>query len=88
MSEETTKLAVALRYAAPDAPTVVATGRGALAEAILARARETGVPIEENPLLAGALAALELDEQIPEDLYRAVAAVIAMVMRASEGAET
>ncbi len=84
MIEDTSKLAVALRYVAPDAPTVVATGRGALAEAILARAREAGVPIEENPLLAGALAALELDEKVPEDLYRAVAAVIAMVMRAAE----
>jgi flagellar biosynthesis protein len=87
MAEETTRLAVALKYLAPDPPTVVATGRGHVAEAILARARESGVPVEENPLLAGALAALELDERIPEDLYRTVAAVVAMVIRASREAD-
>jgi flagellar biosynthesis protein len=84
MSDDPTRLAIALRYAAPAPPTVIATGRGHLADAILAKARASGVPIEENPLLAGALAALAVDETIPEDLYRAVAAVIAMVMRASE----
>jgi flagellar biosynthesis protein len=83
VSDDPAKLAIALRYTAPAPPTVVATGRGHVAEAILQRAREAGVPIEENPLLAGALAALEVDETIPEDLYRAVAAVIAMVMRAA-----
>lgn len=80
------KLAVALRYSAPEAPVVVATGGGHVAEAILERAREAGVPIEENPLLAAALATLDVDETIPEDLWRAVAAVIAAVMRASEKA--
>ncbi len=84
MDEETGRLAVALRYPAPDAPTVVATGRGHVAAAILEAAREAGVPIEENPLLAASLAALEVDETIPEDLWRAVAAIIAGVMRAAE----
>ncbi len=80
---EESRTAVALRYEAPDAPTVVATGRGETAEAILAAAREAGVPVEENPALAEALATLKLDETIPEDLYRAVAAVIAAVLRAA-----
>ncbi len=75
--------AVALRYVAPDAPTVVATGAGETAEAIVAAAREAGVPVEENPALAEALSTLELDQTIPEDLYRAVAEVIAAVLRAA-----
>lgn len=77
-------IAVALRYEAPNAPTVVATGRGYLAEAILERAREAGVVIEENPLLAEALSRLELDEEIPVELYRAVAEVIGFVLRSSK----
>lgn len=85
MEEEAArKIAVALSYRAPEPPTVVATGRGHVAEAILERARAAGVPVEENPLLAAALAGVALDETIPEDLYRAVAAVIAAVMRAAE----
>lgn len=75
------RIAVALTYEAPTAPRVVATGRGAVAEAILATAREAGVAIEENPELAEALARIELDAEIPEALYRAVAEVIAFVIR-------
>lgn len=75
------RIAVALSYEAPTAPRVVATGRGAVAEAILATAREAGVAIEENPELAEALARIELDAEIPEALYRAVAEVIAFVIR-------
>lgn len=84
MTEEPT-IAVALRYDAPDAPTVVATGRGHVAEAILAAARDAGVPVEENPPLAAALSRLELDDTIPEELYRAVAEVVAAVLRAAAG---
>lgn len=75
------RIAVALSYEAPTAPRVVATGRGPIAEAILATARESGVAIEENPDLAEALARIELDAEIPEALYRAVAEVIAFVIR-------
>lgn len=77
------RTAVALRYDAPDAPTVVATGRGETAEAILAAAREAGVPVEENAPLAAALSRLKLDQTIPVELYRAVAEVIAAVIRAA-----
>ncbi|TBW33022.1 type III secretion protein [Siculibacillus lacustris] len=77
------KLAVALRWEAPGAPVVVAKGRGAVAEAILATAAAADVMVEENPLLATALAAVELDTPIPEALYKAVAEVIAFVLRAS-----
>ena len=83
MSEPPPRVAVALKYDAPEAPRVVATGRGHVADAILNAARSANVVVEENPLLAEALSGLELDEQIPEDLYRAVAAVIAAVLAAA-----
>ncbi|WP_181699268.1 EscU/YscU/HrcU family type III secretion system export apparatus switch protein [Chthonobacter albigriseus] len=77
------RIAVALRYEAPNAPTVVATGRGYVADEIVERAREAGVAIEENPLLAQALSRLELDEEIPVELYRAVAEVVGFVLRSA-----
>lgn len=80
------RVAVALKYDAPDAPYVVATGRGHVAEAILRAAAEAGIPIEHDPLLAQALSGLELDDRIPEDLYRAVAAVVAAILDAAEKA--
>jgi flagellar biosynthesis protein len=77
-----TRIAVALEYDFAGAPRVVAKGRGHMAEAILALAIEHGVSVEENPVLAGALVDVELDEQIPEALYRAVADVLSFVLRA------
>lgn len=76
-------LAVALRYDAPDAPTVVAVGRGELGQRIIDTAREHGVPLESNPALAEALSAIELDTAIPEALYEAVAVVIAFILNAA-----
>ncbi len=55
------------------APKVVAAGSGHVAERILATAREAGIPIREDAALAEALARLQLDLEIPEDLYAAVA---------------
>ncbi len=75
-------VAVALEYDFMGAPRVTAKGRGAVAENILKIAREHGVTVEENPVLAEALSQVELDEQIPEDLYRAVAEVLTFVLRA------
>jgi len=75
--------AVALRYA-PDkdaAPRVVAKGRGYLAEAIQAIARENHVPLLEDPNLVEVLEALDLHLEIPLELYRAVAEVLVFVYR-------
>jgi flagellar biosynthesis protein len=77
------KLAVALKWEGKGVPTVVARGEGHVAETIVAKAEEAGVPVEENPLLAKALSAVELDRPIPEPLFKAVAEVIAFVLRAS-----
>jgi flagellar biosynthesis protein len=74
-------MAVALEYDGSAAPRVTAKGQGEVAEKIIATAREHNVPLEENPLLAQALSAVELDEHIPEELYKAVAQVIGFVLR-------
>jgi flagellar biosynthesis protein len=76
-------LAVALHYDKKGAPRVVAKGRGALGEKIVEIAREHGVPIQENEVLAGALSHVEIDDEIPADLYKAVAEVLIFVMRLS-----
>ena len=76
-------LAVALHYARPSAPRVVAVGHGLIGEKIIEVARENGVPIEQNPDLAEALSKVELDEEIPEQLYMAVALVLGFILRAA-----
>ena len=78
-------LAVALHYdrSVVPVPRVVAKGRGETGAAILALAREHGVPMEENAALAEALSQIELGEDIPEALYRAVAEVLIFILRAS-----
>jgi flagellar biosynthesis protein len=76
-------LAVALEYKAKGVPRVVAVGRGAVGEKIIAVAKEHGVPLEENAGLAEALSHVELDDEIPEPLYRAVAEVLGFILRAS-----
>ena len=89
MSGETNlgRLAVALAYDAPKAPRVVAMGRGDFGARIIAKAREHGVPLEENPALAEALSQVPVEDEIPEALYLAVAEVIGFLMRAAEGIE-
>lgn len=83
-SEEKDSVAVALHYQHPGTPKVVAKGSGAVAEAILKTAREHNVAVEKNPELAAALSTVELDEQIPIELYKAVAQVIGFVMKAAK----
>jgi flagellar biosynthesis protein len=86
MSEEPRKpaIAVALEYeeGTRAAPVVVATGRGLIADKIIEVARDSGITIEANPMLAEALSGIPLDEAIPHELYQAVAEVIGFVLRA------
>jgi flagellar biosynthetic protein FlhB len=64
------------------APTLVATGADRIAQRIREVAKEHGVPIIENPPLARTLyAAVDLDEEIPPEHYKAVAEVIGYVLR-------
>ena len=79
-------LAVALRYdkGQQGAPVVVATGRGQIGKKIIEVAKEHGVPLEQNAVLAEALSTIELDTEIPENLYVAVAEILGFLMRASQ----
>lgn len=71
-------LAVALRYAPGDsAPTVVAKGRGLIADEIIARAKEHGIFVHESPELVALLSQVDLDKYIPAQLYQAVAELLA-----------
>ncbi len=76
-------LVVALRYerAEMPAPRVTAKGAGELAERILALARAHDVPVRADPDLLELLAACELGEEIPGELYHVVAELLAFLYR-------
>lgn len=85
-----TELAVAVRYrfAEMSAPKVVAKGGGYIAEKIREIGRQSGVPIVENKPLARLLfQQVEVGQEIPANLYRAVAEVLAYVYRLRRGAQ-
>jgi flagellar biosynthesis protein len=90
MSAPERKQATALHYGGGDgAPRVVASGRGVIADRILEIAAAAGVPIREDAALVNALQSLELGQEIPEDLFVAVAEALAWAYRldrASRGA--
>ncbi len=75
--------AVALRYdkSSTSVPKVVAAGRGDLAEQIIAAAQEAGIDIVEDPDLMEVLARIPLNDDIPEELFQAIAEILAFVYR-------
>lgn len=77
--EVSKKQAVALKYDQEKgtAPKVIAKGKGLIAEQIIALAEEHDIHIHENPELLEVLIRLELGDEIPETLYKAIAEVIA-----------
>jgi flagellar biosynthesis protein len=75
-------VAVALEFDGDNAPRVTAKGRGELAQTIIDTASKHGVALDRNPILAEALSHVELDDNIPEALYQAVAQVIGFVLQA------
>ncbi len=77
------QLAVALHYDKTGAPRVIAKGRGLIGAKIIEIAKEHDIPIEENEVLAGALSNVELGDEIPAELYKAVAEVLIFVLRLS-----
>jgi flagellar biosynthesis protein len=81
VSDQGRRLAVALKYEKPHAPRVTAVGRGELAQRIIEIAEQASVPISQNPALAQALSKVEIEQEIPENLYRAVAEVLAYILR-------
>jgi flagellar biosynthesis protein len=76
------QVAVALAYGKnPGAPRVVAKGRGLIAQAIIERARHSGIFVHESEDLVGLLMKVELDQEIPAQLYLAVAELLAWLYR-------
>ncbi|MCX7971400.1 MAG: EscU/YscU/HrcU family type III secretion system export apparatus switch protein [Negativicutes bacterium] len=75
--------AVALKYRprVESAPVLVAKGRGKIAERIVEIAREHKVPVYKNKTMTSMLMAIDLEREIPPELYRAVAEVLAYVYR-------
>ena len=79
-----THYAVALRYdqLESNAPMVIAKGTDQLAFSIRKRAQQNNVPIEENPLLARTLFQdVEIGQEIPENLYRAVSVIFSRLTK-------
>ena len=83
---ETYKAAVALKYKIYEdkAPKVVAKGRGVLARKIIEVAREHGIPIRDDPDLVEVLLKLDLNEEVPPELYQIVAEILSFVYRMNE----
>jgi len=77
------KTAIALEYNPEEdgAPRVIATGRGEIADKILQIAQANQIPIKEDPILAQALSLVDLEEEIPSELYAVVAEVLGWVYR-------
>lgn len=76
------KQAVALQYNEENvAPRVIAKGKGYVAENILNAAKKNSVPIYQNKTLTSMLMAVDIDREIPPELYTAVAEILAYVYR-------
>lgn len=81
--KEKIKKAVALKYdrEKDTAPRITAKGTGLIAEKILELAEKEGIPITEDPDLVTALAQLDFYDEVPPELYRAVAEILAFAYR-------
>lgn len=78
--------AVALRYEKykDTAPKVIAKGKGEVAKKILEVAKENGIYIKEDPALVEVLSSLEIDEEIPPQLYKAVAEILTFIYKTKQ----
>jgi flagellar biosynthesis protein len=79
--------AVALEYESGDnaAPVVTARGEGFVAQRIVEIAQAAHVPIVEDAALVSALLSLELGQEIPVELYEAVARILSWIYRLEKG---
>jgi flagellar biosynthesis protein len=66
------------------APRVTAKGRGLVAEKIIKLAMEHNIPIKQDPALVQILSRLDIDEQIPLEIYKAIAEILAFVYSVNE----
>jgi flagellar biosynthesis protein len=85
MKKNEITVAAALKYDTlkDAAPKVIAKGQGTIAEKIIELAKKNNVPIKSDPGLVQILSKLDIDEQIPAELYRAVAEILAFVYSAN-----
>ena len=85
MNQDQPRQAVALSYATErdNAPRLVAKGRGYLADKILELARLHNIPVRHDKKLLQILSRLDLEEEIPPEVYRAVAEILAFIYRLS-----
>jgi len=83
---DTQKKAIAIKYDKEqgDAPVVLASGKGQIAEQIIKAAREAGLEITQDADLAELLAKIPVGTEIPVELYQAVAEVLAFVYRVNK----
>ena len=83
MKPEKRKKAVAIKYdpEVNEAPIVSAKGTGAIADSIIREAQKHGIPTQENQSLVEMLSLLELNQQIPPELYQVTAEILAFVYR-------
>jgi len=83
MSEEKTKKAIALRYNPEKdiAPIIVAKGKGDIARKIIELAKEHKIPVIEDETLVEALMRIDVYEEIPEELYEAVAELLVYIVQ-------
>lgn len=81
--KEMKKKAAALRYnmKSDDAPVVLASGQGRLAEKILNIAKENNIPIKNDQNIIDLLIKLNIGEEIPTELYKAVAEILSFIYR-------
>jgi flagellar biosynthesis protein len=82
-------MATALRYDPEKggAPRVIASGQRKVAEKILEEARKHNIAIFEDPALTAALSSVNLGEEIPAELYRVVAEVLAYIYRVTDNCD-
>lgn len=87
MPKKNIKKAIALKYdkQKDDAPRVVAKGQGQVAENIIELAKKHDIPIKDDPDLIEVLSSLEINEEIPSEIYVAVAELLAFVYSANAG---
>jgi flagellar biosynthesis protein len=81
ISDEELRKAVALYFDGTHTPTIIAKGEDALAQEIIELAVDSDVPICDNAVLADFLSNLDIGEQIPSELYQAVACVLAFAYK-------
>ena len=79
MTDKRYTQAVALEYGRNKAPTVTAKGDDELACRIVAEAKKQGVYVAEDPRLLAMLSRLDVGQEIPEDMFTAVAVILAWV---------